>query len=361
MKLRRLAAILLCATLLSAGCQPMTVPVMAVEAVLPTAAPTASPTPSPSPSPTPSPTPTPTPTPSPTPTPEPTPTPDPWAKHFSPEGPYLCIRDADKGPWIYRDETLSIKVTIPQSGPYKKQYYLAEIYSRGPLPFKGFAKKNPKATSVELPYKIAREYNAVLAITGEYIAARYNPKGVILCNGQVYHDKDKATTMAFLPSGEMKVFEPGKINAEKLLGLGVVDSFSFGPILASGGKCHPGITKHKLGTGRALRAAIGQVEPGHNIIIVTKNGITLTDLAKLFLQYKCKTAYNMDGGHSAALIFMGEQLNKNDNNETQQRGLPDMLMIGTCSAVPDVKDPVYGSGVYHYHKNKPKPTDGLIQ
>ena len=367
LRLFALAALLCALPLFSAGCQTAQIPVYAnptpAETQTPApATPAPSPSPSPTPSPSPSPTPSPTPSPSPTPTPEPTPTPDPWACHYSPEGPYLCIVDADKGPWAYRDEQLSISVTIPNTGINKNNYFAAEIHSRVAMPFVGFAQKNPKGRKTDLPYKIAREYDAVLAVTGEYISANHNPKGVIIVDGTVLHDKKQATTMAFLPNGEMAVYDAGKVNAKALLALGVRNSYSFGPILVENGKCHPDITKHKLGTAYSWRAAIGQIEPGHNIIIVTKNPIRLTDLAKIFVQYGCKTAYNLDGGYSAALVFMGEQLNKNDDKaDAKQRGIPDMLMVGVCAAVPDVKAPVYGTGVLRHYKYKPKPTDGLIK
>jgi hypothetical protein len=286
--------------------------------------------------------------------------PDPWAAHFSPEGPYLTIKDADRGPWIYRDKTLAIEITIPQKGIDATHYYRADIYTRGPLPCCGFAGDNVKGTSLELPYKLAREQKAVLAINGQYVRASYNPKGVILYGGNVFWDSNQAPTMAFLPSGEMKVYEPGEIQAQGLLALGVKDAFSFGPILVKDGKIHPSVQRSRLNY-HSWRTAIGQVEPGHFIIIVTKNGITLTELAQLFIQCGCNTAYNLDGGHSSALVFMGNQLNKSGGKQAMQRSVPDMLMIGFNGTVPGVKDPVYANGFSLNRKYRPQPTDGLIQ
>ena len=51
--------------------------------------------------------------------------------------------------------------------------------------------------------------------------------------------------------------------------------------------------------------------------------------------FGCQQAYNMDGGVSAALIFMGERLNKGGNKKdwSQLRTLPDGLLFGYSEKV----------------------------
>ncbi len=321
-----------------------------------TAAPTATATPSPRPAATPSPTPTPTPTPAPS----PTPTTDPWAEHFTKSGAWVTVPNQDKGPWDYKDETLSVHIELKKLG--KTPYFFAEIYTRGPLPFGGFAYNDTKGKKKALPYLIARQNDAVLGITGDYVTHSGNPKGVMIRGGKVYHDKKQAPTLAVMPDGELKVYEPGEVTAKQLLDMGVKDSFAFGPILVKDGKVHKSVATHKL-RNHNWRASIGMVEKGHYIIIVNHVGVSLTQLANLFVEHGCKVAYNLDGGHSSTIVFMGEQLYKQapgeDNGE--QRSLPDLLMIGVNSAVPDPKDPVYCNGLGFNKKNKPNPTDGPLQ
>ena len=63
----------------------------------------------------------------------------------------------------------------------------------------------------------------------------------------------------------------------------------------------------------------------------------------LFYIYGCKQAYNLDGGNSTAMVFMGEHLNQHPGvpeSKGGQRSLPDMLMWGTSDQVPSVDDPV---------------------
>jgi hypothetical protein len=314
----------------------------------------------PSPTPSPSPSPASSPAPSPTPVPTPTPTPDPWAGFFTQGGAYVKIGDADNGPWVYRDETLSVTIEKRKLGG--RMYFRAEIYAReGTLPFGGFACNDAAGKKRALPYLIARQNGAVFGITGDFVVTGANPKGVMIRQGKVYNDAKKAPTLAVMPDGELKVYDAGKVTARQLLDLGVQDSFAFGPILVRDGKIDKSVYTHRLRQ-HNWRAAIGQIEPGHYIAIVNPVGVDLADLAQLFVDNGCTVAYNLDGGHSASIVFMGEQLYKQapgeDNGE--QRSLTDMLLIGVSPAVPGPSAPVYCNGLGYNKKYRPQPTDGPI-
>lgn len=315
----------------------------------PTLQPTASPAPTPSPSPTPTATPKPT----------PAPTPDPWAGHFTTGGAWVTVPDPDKGPWIYKDRTLSVE--IRKLNLRGSVYFRAEIYTRGPLPAGSFAYNDPKARKKALPYLIARQNMAVFAITGDYVLNNKSIAGVMIRQGTVFANTKKRPTMAVMPDGSLKVFEPGGTNAKSLQAQGVKDAFSFGPILVKDGRIHPSVKHHYLWL-HNWRSAIGQVSPGHYICIVAINGIDLTQLAQLFVDNHCTTAYNLDGGHSSTIVFMGEQLYKqspgDDNGE--QRSLSDLLTIGTNDGVPAPDAPVYCNGMGYNPKYRPGPTDGPV-
>lgn len=313
---------------------------------------------SPAPSPTP-PAPTQMPTPKPTPVSPTTSTPDPWAGYFTSGAAWVTVADPDKGPWVYRDKTLSIRIEIRKLGSVP--YFRAEIYSRGALPFGGFAYNDPKGSRKALPYLIARQNKAVLGITGDYVTNAGNAKGVMIRQGKVYYDKQQAPTLAVMPNGELKAYEPGEITAKQLLAMGVKDSFAFGPILVKDGKVHKSVATHRLNA-HNWRASIGMIEKGHYIVIVNPVGITLTQLAELFVDNKCSVAYNLDGGHSSTIVFMGEQLYKQapGDDKGEQRSLPDLLLIGVNKSVPEPGAPVYCNGLGYDPKNRPKPTDGPL-
>ncbi|MDO4852154.1 MAG: phosphodiester glycosidase family protein, partial [Clostridia bacterium] len=76
-------------------------------------------------------------------------------------------------------------------------------------------------------------------------------------------------------------------------------------------------------------------------------GLNLDNFAALFEQEGCTEAYNLDGGVSAAMVFMGEQLNTHLNTEdkSKQRNLPDGLLWGYSEQVPSLSDPIYNDGI----------------
>jgi hypothetical protein len=291
--------------------------------------------------------------------PTPTPTPDLWAGFFSPDGPWVNVADWDKGPWIYKDQLLSINIELRKIG--NTPYFRAEVYTRGPLPFGGFAYQDPSARKRALPYLIARQNDAILGITGDFVIIGNNPKGVMIRNGKIYKDKAQAPTMAIMPDGELKVFDAGKVTAKQLLALGVKDSFAFGPILVRDGKINKAVYTHRLRP-HNWRASIGMIEKGHYIIIVNQVGVDMATLAQLYVDNGCSVAYNMDGGHSTSIVFMGEQLYKQSPGEDngEQRSLSDLLMIGVSTAVPAPDAPVYCNGLGYNKKNKPLPTNGPL-
>jgi hypothetical protein len=304
----------------------------------------------------------------PTPKPTPTPTPDPWADQFHISGgAYVNVKDAANGPWIYKDAQLSVEIRYTRGGPRNRYFYRAEIYARGALPFHGFSfmkKASPGRGDTEMPYRIARRYGAVLGIMADYYT---RDKGdAVVVGGSKYVDKTKNSTLAVMPDGSLKAYDPGEITAEQLIEMGVKDSFSFGPILVKDGAIyHKSFKKLAFATGKyEYRTGIGQVEPGHYIAIVTKQMFSLEELAQLFIDNGCTMAYNLDGGHSACMVFMGEQLNLHKESGILkgvfQRPVPDLLMFGANPAVPDVDDKVYCDGSQTYPKNKPEPTEGII-
>ena len=61
------------------------------------------------------------------------------------------------------------------------------------------------------------------------------------------------------------------------------------------------------------RSAIGCVEPGHYFLVQVdgrgangSRGMTLQELAALFEELGCRTAYNLDGGQTAGIAWNGE-------------------------------------------------------
>ena len=105
---------------------------------------------------------------------------------------------------------------------------------------------------------------------------------------------------------------------------------------------------------RNPRTGVGMIEPGHLVVIVVDGrqedrsmGLNLSNFAAMFEEQGCSEAYNLDGGVSAAMVFMGEQLNTHMNikDKSKQRNLPDGLMWGYSEQCPSLSDPIYNDGI----------------
>ena len=128
---------------------------------------------------------------------------------------------------------------------------------------------------------------------------------------------------------------------DDLLERGYRDVYCFGPILVQDGEVVPKLSKHRLG-GHNPRTGVGMVEPGHIVVIVVdgKNkgvatGMELEPFAELFKEEGCVMAYNLDGGMSTDIVFMGVHLRERE----EKRNLPDVLLFGHTDLLPGETDP----------------------
>lgn len=279
------------------------------------------------------PTPEPTPTPDPDSTPEPTPepTPDP----YFPDAEEVKI-DEDNGFWLYRSPTLFVEVNriVDEDGP--KTYFVAEIrFKESETERAGFGSPDRPGRSSQPLYKIAANYQAVIAVNGDYMSlVRSDAKGIVMRDGIVYADKKETDTLAFYPDGTMRIFRPGEITPEQLSAEGVLNTFSFGPTLINNGEIEPGLEGAYLAR-RNPRTAVGMIEPYHYLFVVVDGrqnrysiGMTLPQLAQLFASYNCQVAYNLDGGQSATMSFLDKNISRYSGSLTGQRSVPDALMFG---------------------------------
>lgn len=311
--------------------------------------------PAPTETPTPADTPAPTETPTPTDTPEPTATPDPSAVYFRQEGePAEKIEmDFENGRWSYVSNDLSIyieRVSTQLEEEAPLIYYVADIYMRN---YSSFRSGLRTATR---PWKYTRFEKAVLGITGDNLTeAEKEQKGCLIRNGKLYCDYNKADTLVIESDLRLSVLTPDAFEATDLLDRGVRDTYSFGPILVSDGKLNAAANEHRVGHPNP-RCGLGMVEAGHWIAIVTDGrqagysmSIDLITFAQLFLDRGCALAYNLDGGSSAAMVFMGEILNEHEGKGTSDvmRPWTDALLWGYSEQLPDPETPTVHDGYRH--------------
>jgi exopolysaccharide biosynthesis protein len=110
----------------------------------------------------------------------------------------------------------------------------------------------------------------------------------------------------------METYKASEFDAQKAIKGGVYQTWDFGPaLLDRDGKA---ISEFTTGiAGKNPRCAIGYYEPGHYCLVLVDGrqegysmGLTLTELAQLFEDMGCKRAYNLDGGQSANMAYLGK-------------------------------------------------------
>ncbi len=274
----------------------------------------------------------------------------------------VVVTDSEHGHWAYRTDNLGIdieRVSTTNDSGKPVTYFVADIHMKDISQFRpGFGAEGHTGRGAIYPWIMARRAKAVLWMTGDnLINSEKDEKGILIRDGRLYSDANVEDTLAIYPDMTMRIFAKWETRADILLEDGVENTYSFGPTLIKDGVINPDAKYHRV---RRInpRAGIGYIEPGHYIAIVVDGrqkdysvGMTIWEFADLFAEYNCTQAYNLDGGLSAGLIFMGEQLNSHSGNRigasndiSYQRAVPDGLMFGYSDLVPSETDPVYNNG-----------------
>lgn len=233
----------------------------------------------------------------------------------------------------YQDENIAI--TIQEKEEYNTQVYIVDIELSDLSLLKTALAEDTYGRNVkETTSSMAERVSAILAINGDYYGFRN--KGYVLRNGTLYRAiSNSAQDLVIKNNGEFTIIQEDEVAAEELLA-DAWQVFSFGPALLEAGEI---AVEENTEVGQAKtsnpRTAIGMVSPLHYIIIVSdgrteeSEGLTLYQLAAIFQEEGCETAYNLDGGGSSTLWFNGEIINTpTDGRKLGERGVSDIVYIG---------------------------------
>ncbi len=183
------------------------------------------------------------------------------------------------------------------------------------------------------PIRLAKENRAVLALTGDYFTFAYNRDGLQIRQGTVFKEETDECGFAFYPDGSMRIVDPKKETANGLLSLGIKDSWVFGPILIQNGEACD-IHGHPLSYNDVtMRSIVASICPHHHIAAAFGKS-TLADCTKVLLGYGADLAYNLDGGRSSSMVFLGKQINRTIYRNEGWRNLQDMVGFLTSESVP---------------------------
>ncbi len=264
------------------------------------------------------------------------------ADGFLPEGePEYVFTDAENGIWRYASQTLRIEITRHSQAKPRLRWLTAEIFVKpGTDSFRMIPVDAQNMDKVQDKYKekpavIARNNKLVFTMNGDYYLYRVGrtvreksyPIGVVIRQGQLLFDKQPKPDrdiyppldmIALYPDGDMRVFYANEVSAQDLLDSGARDVLTFGPALIRDGVLRSDYLQ--WGNSNQPRVAIGMVEKNHYWALVVEGrtryslGTTALGTGEIMQSLGCTTAFNLDGGWSSAMVFMGKQLNQLDND-----------------------------------------------
>lgn len=258
-------------------------------------------------------------------------------EHSSPkageECEYVFVGDDYAGPWLYLGDKGAVLCSIENS--YSLVATRADLFCRyGVTPLGILSGGGDKPRSTASGPLLARQNSAVFAMTGDYYTFEYNADGIQLRRGAIAKNEGNAIGFAFFPDGTMGVVDPATCTAEELLSQGIRDSWVFGPLLIKDGQALDVSWNPLSFNAVTLRCAMGSVCAHHHVAIAAGKG-TLADITQLFLDYGCTIAYNLDGGRSVSMTFMGKRINRTYFDDYGTRNLQDMIGFLTSDLVPD--------------------------
>ena len=165
---------------------------------------------------------------------------------------------------------------------------------------------------------MSQRTNAVAAINSDYYGA--GNAGIVIRNGELYRrdfEIDEPVLIIFR-DGSMKVYEgENDLDIDRAMADGAWQSFSFGPsLLDENGEVYAEGYTGVNPRNHEPRTLIGMVEPGHYIFVVIDGrrnsysaGMTFTECANLCKDLGCTVAYNLDGGQTSQMTFLGAMAN----------------------------------------------------
>ncbi len=281
------------------------------------------------------------------------------AKGFLDEGEYIYSSE-DEGLWIYVSQTSKVIIQRKYDATQPLTWFEADLYGdldAGEM-LRTVQNDPEKMGKVRVDAtETAKKHNVVFAMNTDYYTYRVavnnnRHTGIVIRDGRILYDDpytEKQVTnsmfpnldmLAFMPDGSLKVYHSWEKTAQEFIDEGVQTVYSFGPYLLLDGKVSE--RAYANNENKNPRCAIGMVEPGHYVAIMCEGrlkrsaGVTISYLAKMMRAKGCQVAFNMDGGQTAVMVFMGKQLNligAYDGGKTNSRPTSEVLGFGTSEQV----------------------------
>ncbi len=229
----------------------------------------------------------------------------------------------------YQSSDLSVEITKYYENDIT--YFIAEVYIRDITSFYAAFADGKYGSYRERTTEIAAENNAIFAVSGDYYNARDG--GIIIRNSELFRNEKEPyrEVFAVYDDGSMKGFRYKEAyNGTLASDENVYHTYVFGPILVTDGVYGREFNDKEQAI-RHPRLGIGMIEPYHYIFLLADGrkegysiGMTIVEMADIFLEFGCTEAYNLDGGGTATMVFMDELVNL-PQGTTKERGIGDAI------------------------------------
>ena len=236
----------------------------------------------------------------------------------------------------YQDENITI--TLTQYREYDTSIYVADITLSSPEYLQTALAQNAYGRNVtEKTSEMAVENGAILAINGDYYGSQES--GYVLRNGVLYRDiaERGQEDLVIYEDGSFEIITEDEVTAQELLDRGAVQILSFGPALVTDSEVSV-TAGEEVGKAKSSnpRTAIGVIDDLHYVFVVSdgrtdeSEGLSLYQLAEFMSRLGAETAYNLDGGGSASMVFNGNVINNptTSGNRIKERSVSDIVYIG---------------------------------
>ena len=237
-------------------------------------------------------------------------------------------------------ETDRLRVAIEQKKKDGITYFVCDVQLTDVSQLRtAFAGDDFRSGIYEAVSDIAGRYDPVVAINADF--CRYHREGVIIRNGETLRKQNikKHHLLIVDQNGDLSALtdRTGKqgLVANKLEQQNTWQTFEFGPVLVENGEAVTLPKSFYVACADGYyepRTAIGQKGPLHYVLIVVdgrrtgySTGASIPQLQSLFLEEGVDFAFNLDGGGSTTLYFMGEVVNMPSGGK--ERSVSDVIMF----------------------------------
>lgn len=247
--------------------------------------------------------------------------------------PYIYA-DRDAGEWTYLSRNIHIEIRQEKEVSKKgsQVWLIAAIRYREPAWFGAMVNDSTKENSkknktfLSKPLTIYKNNEAVFAISDDFFGSRLLDKkkaGIVIRNGKIWSESTQPgngkkwpalDVLAQFADGTWKTFESDAHTAQEYLDMGVVSTYAFGPILVENGQVSEDMKNWK-DTEKAPRLALGIAADGTLVAVDAlgrrkdSTGVTVARMASKMVELGVKDAFNLDGGNTTCMIFMGDMIN----------------------------------------------------